>query len=43
MDDRLEGSVATATWAMWQGARMVRAHDVRATVHAAEVVAVASS
>jgi dihydropteroate synthase len=37
--DRLEGSVATATWAMWQGARMVRAHDVRATVHAARVVA----
>jgi dihydropteroate synthase len=39
VDDRLEGSVATATWAMWQGARMVRAHDVRATVHAARVVA----
>jgi dihydropteroate synthase len=39
VDDRLEGSVATATWAMWQGARMVRAHDVRATVHAAQVVA----
>ena len=39
VDDRLEASVATATWAMWQGARMVRAHDVRATVHAARVVA----
>jgi dihydropteroate synthase len=39
VDDRLEGSVATATWAMWQGARMVRAHDVRATAHAARVVA----
>ena len=39
VDDRLEGSVATATWAMWQGAGMVRAHDVRATVHAARVVA----
>jgi len=38
-DDRLEGSVATATWAMWQGAKMVRVHDVRATVHAARVVA----
>lgn len=38
-DDRLEGSIATATWAMWQGAGMVRAHDVRATVHAARVVA----
>jgi dihydropteroate synthase len=38
-DDRLEGSVATATWAAWKGARMVRAHDVRATVHAMQVVA----
>jgi dihydropteroate synthase len=39
VDDRLEASVAAATWAMWQGARMVRAHDVRATVEAARVVA----
>ena len=38
-DDRLEGSVASAVWAMVQGARMVRVHDVRATVHAARVVA----
>jgi dihydropteroate synthase len=38
-EDRLEGSLATATWAMAQGARMVRAHDVRPTVHAAKVVA----
>jgi dihydropteroate synthase len=37
-DDRLEGSLATATWAMANGARMVRVHDVRATVHAAQVV-----
>jgi dihydropteroate synthase len=37
-DDRLEGSLATATWAMACGARMVRAHDVRATVHAAQVI-----
>jgi dihydropteroate synthase len=37
-DDRLEGSLATATWAMACGARMVRVHDVRATVHAAQVV-----
>ncbi len=37
--DRLEASLATATVALAQGARMVRAHDVRATVHAAEVVA----
>jgi len=39
VDDRLEASVATAVWAMVQGARMVRVHDVRATVHAATVVA----
>lgn len=38
-DDRLEGSLATATWAFSQGVRLVRAHDVRATVHAAAVVA----
>lgn len=38
VDDRLEGSLATATWAMACGARMIRAHDVWATVRAAEVV-----
>jgi dihydropteroate synthase len=38
-DDRVEGSVAAAVWAMVQGVRMVRVHDVRATVHAAKVVA----
>ncbi len=38
-DDRLEGSLATATWAMAQGVRMVRVHDVRASVEAAKVVA----
>lgn len=38
VDDRLEGSLATATWAFACGAAMVRAHDVRATVHAAEVI-----
>jgi dihydropteroate synthase len=37
--DRVEGSVATAVWAMVRGVRMVRVHDVRATVHAAKVVA----
>jgi dihydropteroate synthase len=36
--DRLEASLATATWAMAAGARMVRAHDVSATVQAAQVV-----
>jgi dihydropteroate synthase len=38
-DDRTEASVATATWAMAQGARMVRVHDVQETVHAMKVVA----
>jgi dihydropteroate synthase len=36
--DRLAGSLATATWAMQQGARMVRVHDVAATVQAATLV-----
>jgi dihydropteroate synthase len=38
VDDRLEGSLATATWAMACGVQMVRAHDVRATAHAARVI-----
>lgn len=37
--DRAEASLATATWAMWSGVAMVRAHDVRAHRHAAAVVA----
>ncbi len=37
-EDRLEGSLATAVWAMSQGAAMVRAHDVAATVQAARLV-----
>ena len=32
--DRLEGSVATAVWAVLRGASMVRVHDVAATVRA---------
>ena len=36
--DRLEASVATAVWALSQGARMVRVHDVAATVAAARVL-----
>jgi dihydropteroate synthase len=32
--DRLEGSLATAVWALWRGAAMVRVHDVAATVRA---------
>jgi dihydropteroate synthase len=34
VDDRLEASVATAVWAVDQGAAMVRVHDVAATVQA---------
>jgi dihydropteroate synthase len=37
VDDRLEGSVASATWALACGAAMVRVHDVRATVAARRV------
>jgi dihydropteroate synthase len=39
VEDRLEGSLATATWAFACGVEAVRAHDVRATRHAAQVVA----
>ena len=35
VDDRLEGSLATAAWAIGQGASMVRAHDVGPTVQLA--------
>jgi dihydropteroate synthase len=37
-EDRLAGSLATATWAMLAGASMVRVHDVAATVQAATLV-----
>jgi dihydropteroate synthase len=36
--ERLPGSLATAVWAMLQGARMVRVHDVAPTVQAATLV-----
>ena len=36
--ERLPGSLATAVWAMTQGAKMVRVHDVAATVQAAALV-----
>ena len=36
--DRLPASLATATWAIEQGAMMVRVHDVAATVQAAVLV-----
>lgn len=36
-EDRLEGSLATAVWAVHAGARMVRVHDVAATRQAVSV------
>ena len=36
-DDRVEASVAMATWSCVNGVQIVRAHDVRATVRAARV------
>ncbi len=39
LDDRVDASLATATWAMARGAAMVRAHDVAVTVQAATIVA----
>ena len=39
VDERIDGSLATATWVMTQGAQMVRAHDVATTVQAATIVA----
>jgi dihydropteroate synthase len=38
-DDRLEGSVGTATYAMVLGAQLIRVHDVKAGRQAATVVA----
>ncbi len=37
-DERLEGSLAAAVWAMAAGAAIVRVHDVAATVQAATLV-----
>lgn len=39
LDDRLVGSVTTATYAMLQGVAMIRVHDVKAAKQAATVVA----
>ena len=39
VEERLSGSLAAAVVAAWQGARIVRAHDVRATVQALRVCA----
>jgi hypothetical protein len=37
--ERLSGSLAAAVIAAWQGARIIRAHDVRETVQALRVCA----
>jgi dihydropteroate synthase len=39
VDDRLDATVATVTWSLAHGARMVRVHDVRAAARAVRVVA----
>jgi dihydropteroate synthase len=38
-DDRLEGSIGSAVWAVAQGVQMVRVHDVHSTVAAVGLVA----
>jgi dihydropteroate synthase len=38
VEERLEGSLAGAVWAMVKGAAMVRVHDVKATANAAKIV-----
>jgi dihydropteroate synthase len=38
VDDRLEGSLAVAAYAAAQGAHMVRAHDVRATLRVVRMI-----
>jgi dihydropteroate synthase len=42
-DGRLAGSLAAAVLAAWNGARIIRAHDVRETVDALRVVAAAAA
>lgn len=39
VEARLHGSVATATLAAWMGAKIIRVHDVQATVDAMKMVA----
>lgn len=39
VDQRLSGALSVAAIAVWQGAAIVRAHDVRATVEAIQVAA----
>ncbi|MFZ5659536.1 MAG: dihydropteroate synthase [Pseudomonadota bacterium] len=39
MEERLEGGLALAVLAVWQGARIIRTHDVRATARAMNMAA----
>jgi dihydropteroate synthase len=41
--ERVAGGIAAAALAAWQGARIVRTHDVRATMDALEVTAAAQN
>jgi len=43
VDDRLIGSVALETLAVWKGADIIRAHDVKAAVEAVKVATVVKS
>lgn len=43
VQERLHGSLAAAALAVWQGAIMIRAHDVRATVEAVAIAQAISS
>ena len=38
-DERLAGSLATAAIAVWNGAKILRVHDVKETVQALQIVA----
>lgn len=38
VNERLSGSLATAAIAVWNGARIVRVHDVKATVETLEII-----
>jgi len=38
VDERLAGSLATATWALVEGVSMVRVHDVNETVQLRELL-----
>jgi dihydropteroate synthase len=38
VDERLSGSLATAAIAVWNGAKIVRVHDVKETVETLKIV-----